>query len=146
MRRFKDRSVAAVFAAYPVPVRAKLMALRDLIFETAAQTEGVGPLEEALRWGQPSYLTSRTKSGSTIRIDAIAGQAGGYAIYFHCQTTLVDSFMKRFGAIFRYEGSRALLFSASDKLPKTELSECIAAGLTYRMKKSPRVPIGLLIR
>jgi Domain of unknown function (DU1801) len=144
--RFKDRSVAAVFAAYPASVRSKLMALRELIFGTAAQIEGVGSVEEVLRWGQPSYLTSQTKSGSTIRIDAVSGQPGGYAIYFHCQTTLVDSFRKRFGPLFRYEGSRALVFAESDRLPKPELSECISAALTYRMRKSPRVPIGLLIR
>lgn len=147
VRRFKDSSVAAVFAAYPAPVRSKLMALRELIFVTAAKTEGVGSLEESLRWGQPSYLTSQTKSGSTIRIDAVARQPGDYAVYFHCQTTLVESFRKRFGSTFRYEGSRAILFSASDRLPESELTECIATALTYHLSRSPRrVPIGFLIR
>ena len=37
------------------------MFLRQLIFETAAATEVVGELEETLKWGEPSYLTPKTK-------------------------------------------------------------------------------------
>jgi hypothetical protein len=135
MRRFKDSSVARVFAAYPEPMRVKLMALRELILGTATQRAGVGPVEETLKWGQPSYLTPNTHSGSTIRIGPLASQAGEYAIFFHCQTSLVDTFKKRFGSTFRYAGNRALVFSASDRLPKSELSECIAMALTYHLKK-----------
>jgi len=47
-------------------VQKKLMQLRKLIFDVASATEGVGELEETLKWGQPSYLTSQSKSGSTI--------------------------------------------------------------------------------
>jgi hypothetical protein len=80
MRPFENAAVARVFAAYPPEVRWKLGALRELIFATAAATEGVGTLEETLRWGEPAYVTSQTKSGSTIRIDwkpSDPGQSGG---------------------------------------------------------------------
>ena len=50
---FANPAVEAVFDAYPEPARGRLMALRRLILETAAATEGVGPLEETLKWGQP---------------------------------------------------------------------------------------------
>ena len=50
-------AVDAVFAAYPEPLKAKLLALRRLIFDTAKTTKGVGALQETLKWGQPSYLT-----------------------------------------------------------------------------------------
>jgi hypothetical protein len=67
--RIADSTVEAVFDAYPRPVRAKLLALRRLILDTAKRTEGVGRLQETLKWGQPSYLTSETgsaaRSGST---------------------------------------------------------------------------------
>jgi hypothetical protein len=87
-----DPALDAVFGAYPKPVKTKLLALRRLIFDTAKTVKGVGALEEALKWGQPSYLTSESKSGSTIRIDQVRAEAGQYAIYFHCQTDLVDPF------------------------------------------------------
>jgi hypothetical protein len=75
-------AVDAVFKAYPQPAKAKLLALRRLILATAKVTPGVGRIEEALKWGQPSYLTTETKSGSTVRIDRVS--ANQYAIYFHC--------------------------------------------------------------
>jgi hypothetical protein len=95
----QNPALDAVFSAYPKPVKAKLLALRRLIFDTAKTTSGVGALEEALKWGQPSYLTSESKSGSTIRIDQVKAEAGRYAVYFHCQTDLsrrFESFIRNY--------------------------------------------------
>jgi hypothetical protein len=75
---FADPAVAAVFSAYPEPLQTRLLALRRLILDTAMTTNGVGALEETLKWGQPSYLTTATKSGSTVRIDRIKSPAGHY--------------------------------------------------------------------
>src|SRR5579864_4369799 len=100
---FTNPEVRSVFDAYPEPARRRLLALRALILQTAAATEGVGPLEEALRWGQPSYLTRATKAGSTVRIEAMKG--GGCAIYFHCQTNLVDTFRAHHGDVLRFAGN-----------------------------------------
>src|SRR3954465_10661154 len=75
MKRFADPAVAAVFAAYPVVLRKRLMVLRALVLDVAAKTGGVGRLTETLKWGQPSYLTPETKSGTTVRIDRL--KAGG---------------------------------------------------------------------
>jgi hypothetical protein len=139
MRRFDCPEVAAIFKTYPVKVAIKLMALRELIFDTAARTDGVGELEEALKWGQPSYLTAKSKSGSTIRIDCVKSHPDYDAIYFHCQTTLADTFRKLYPRAFRYGGNRSILFRASDAIPKTELSHCISLALTYhRDKKHPQ--------
>src|SRR5689334_23153230 len=71
-----DAAISAVFESYPKPIGARLRALRKLILDTARKTDGVGPLEEALKWGQVSYLTSESKSGSTIRIDQVKEAAG----------------------------------------------------------------------
>lgn len=88
--RFADPAVQAAFDAYPKPLKPKLLALRRLILDTARNTSGVGAIEETPKWGQPSYLTPETKSGSTIRIDAVKSGADRYAVYFHCQTNLVE--------------------------------------------------------
>ncbi|MBU2454123.1 MAG: DUF1801 domain-containing protein, partial [Proteobacteria bacterium] len=63
-KKIKNSDVAAVFNSYPKKIRAKLMFLRKLILETADVIEGVGEIEETLKWGEPSYLTPKTKSGS----------------------------------------------------------------------------------
>ena len=76
-----DPAVAAAFEAHPKSIKSKLLALRSLIFDTARSTEGVGALEETLKWGQVSYLTSASKSGSTIRIDRVKS-ADQVAVFF----------------------------------------------------------------
>jgi hypothetical protein len=126
-------AVEAVFDAYPKPVRAKLLALRRLIFDTAKAT-GVGALEETLKWGQPSYLTAETKSGSTVRIDQVKAQPGQYAVYFHCQTNLVETFRELYPEL-RYAGNRSILLDAQDKLPEAALRHCVALALTYHLGK-----------
>lgn len=127
--------VAAVFEAYsPVP-RSKLLALRQLILETASETEGVGAIEEALRWGEPSYLTPATKSGSTIRLNTVRAMEDRYAIYFKCTTTLVETFRQIYPDLFAYSGNRAISFHVDDPVPTNELGHCIALALRYHLDK-----------
>jgi hypothetical protein len=129
-----NAALDGVFDAYPKPVKAKLLALRRLIFDTARATRGVGALEEALKWGQPSYLTTESKSGSTIRIDQVKAEAGQYAVYFHCQTDLVETFRELYPKL-SYSGNRAILLDAAEKLPEAELRHCVALALTYHLRK-----------
>ena len=132
---FSDPAVDAVFDTYPTPLKTKLLALRRLIFETARTTAGVGALEETLKWGQPSYLTTATKSGSTVRIDQVKSTPGGYAIYFHCQTDLVETFRQLYPTEFTYGGNRSILLNAKDTIPEPALRHCIALALTYHLNK-----------
>jgi hypothetical protein len=127
--------VEAVFNTYPKPLRARLLALRRLIFATAKATPGVGALQETLKWGQPTYLTAETKSGSTIRIDRVKSAANQYAIYFHCQTDLAETFRGLYPTEFCYGGNRCILFDASDKLPDATLRHCVALALTYHLNR-----------
>ena len=134
-KAFSNPQIAAIFNAYPEDVKVKLLFLRQLIFDVASQTNGVGELEETLKWGQPSYLTAASKSGSLIRIDQIKSHAGKYAMYFHCQTTLVDTFKEMYRGKFEFEGNRSIIFSAADDVPVQELHHCISMALTYHLNK-----------
>jgi hypothetical protein len=134
-RQITNPQVAAVFNNYPENMRKKLMFLRQLIFDTAAATEGVGELEETLKWGEPSYLTPKTKSGSTVRIDWKKSNEGQYAMYFKCTTNLVETFREKYPTQFRYGGNRSIIFNEDDEIPVKELSDCIALALTYHLRK-----------
>lgn len=134
-RQIKNPHVAAVFKAYPAKARTKLMFLRKLIIETAATTDGVGEIEETLKWGEPSYLTSKTKSGSTIRIDWKESQQNQYAMYFKCTANLVEAFREKYPKTFNFGGNRSILFDFDDKIPVNELKNCIALALTYHRNK-----------
>jgi hypothetical protein len=138
MKRFADPKVATVFKAYAPDTRGRLMALREVLFEVADETEGVGALTETLKWGQPSYLTKETGSGTTVRIDRLKGKAGGCAIYFHCQSGLVDQFRDLYPKTFTYEGRRAILFGPATRVPARELRHCIALALTHHLRKKRR--------
>lgn len=123
----------AVFDAYPGGVRAELMALRALIFATARATAGVGPLVETLKWGQPAYLPARPRVGTTVRIDALKAP-DRYAVFFHCQTTLVSDFRERYPDVFDFQGNRAIILARGAALPRDALAHCIALALTYHRR------------
>lgn len=111
------------------------MSLRQLIFDTALATEGVGALEETLKWGQPSFLTTQSKSGSTIRIDQMKSNEMEYAIYFHCQTNLVAKFRELYPTELRYGGNRSIMFHVRDELSEEALRHCVALAMTYHLRK-----------
>lgn len=130
-------AVEAVFRSYPREVRGRVRELRDLIFGTAASIDAVGPLTETLKWGEPAYLTERSRSGSTIRIGWKAASPNRYALYFNCQTDLVDTFRTLFPEL-RCEGNRAVIFDVDEPLPADCVSRCIELALTYHITRKRR--------
>ena len=130
--------VGSVFASYDEPVRARLLGLRQLMYETAAKTEGVGELEETTEGGQPSYLTSETRSGTTVRIDAVKGEPEKYALYVNCQTNLIETFRELYRDELCLQGNRAVIFDVGDTLPKDIVRHCLSLALTYHRNKVRR--------
>lgn len=134
---FTDPGVRATFESYPPAPRAKLLRLRQLILDTA-ETEGVGSLEETLKWGEPAYLTTETRAGTTIRIAWKAARPDVYAMYVHCQTDLIETFRELFESCLTFEGNRAVVFNVHDELPVGPVGLCVARALTYRRDRRKR--------
>ncbi len=132
-----DKLFADTVAPFAPAVRRKLSSVRNLILSAAAKTEGVGAVLQALRWGQFSFLTPETGSGSTFRIDGIRNDSHKLAIYFHCQSGLVSQFRELYPKTFVYEGERAIVLNASEPVPKAELEHCISLALTHHLRKKP---------
>ncbi len=131
----QEKTVQAAFAEIPEPLRGKLLRIRRLIFETAVRTEGVGEITETLKWGQPSYLTEKPKSGSTIRLGFTKESPSRAALFCHCQTDLISSYRELYRDQFDFEGNRALIVRSETPFPKKALSHCIALALTYHLRK-----------
>jgi len=129
-----DKDVKAVFDAYPVRLRSRLLALRGLIFD-AAKNADVGKVTETLKWGEPAYLPARPKVGTTIRLNAVKGSSERYLALFHCQTTLLSTFRELYPKDFVFEGERALVFSVDGKVPAEPFKHCVALALTYHKRK-----------
>ena len=141
MEPFQNSEVKDIYRAYPAKLREKLMRLRQLIFETAAQLQDVGPLEETLKWGQPSYLTKQSKSGTTIRVDQIKSKPGHYCMMVHCQTSLLATYREFYSEVLRFDGKRCIEFDVEKDPPEDSLRHCIELALTYhRNKRRDRLP------
>lgn len=108
------------------------MFLRQLVMDTASESEGVGTLEETPKWGEPSYLS---KTGSTIRMDWMNSTPDQYALYFHCKAKLIDTFKELYGDKLKFEGNRAIVFHQNDEAPIDEVKHCIFLSLTYHTRK-----------
>ena len=135
---FANTAIAAVFAKFTKPVRGRLIDIRHMIFDVASTTTGVGQIEGALRWGQPSYLTSQSGSGSTIRLGTLRGHEDSSVLFFHCQSGLADEFRQIYGSRLLIEGNRSLVFRNDAPLPEPELRHCIGLALTYHRRKRSR--------
>ncbi len=129
-----DSSVAAVFESWNDATRRGAMELRQLIFSTGEELKTVGSIFETLKWNQPAYLTPQTRSGSTIRMGAIS-QTKKLGLYFHCQTTLVETFRSHYSDQLVFEKNRAIILDPSKTLPLKALKHCIGLALTYHMNK-----------
>ncbi len=104
------------------------MLLRELILITALEMENATPLEETLKWGEPSYLT---KNGSTIRLGWKNSKPNQYALYFNCKSKLIDLYKELYSDIFKFEGNRAIVFSEYELIPVKQLKHCISLALSY---------------
>jgi len=132
MDKINNPEVAEVFRFYPQRMRQKLLILRQLVLDTASETEGVGVVEETLKWGEPSYVS---KVGSTVRMDWKDNYPHLYVMYFDCKTKLVDTFKEVYRDKFKFEGNRAIVFNEDDEIPIEELKHCIELSLTYHSRK-----------
>lgn len=131
MKEMADE-VVTVFEQYPERYRKPLLALRELIFDTAADLTIVGELEESLKWNQPSYATKSSKSGSPIRIDRFGDEK--IALFFQCQTTLVEECRALFHDVFEFSKNQAIVLDPEKELPTNELVFCIEQALTYHKR------------
>ncbi|GHA16153.1 hypothetical protein GCM10008090_27440 [Arenicella chitinivorans] len=133
---FSDQAVADVFSSYPESAALKLLALRHLLLQTADSVVGLDNVTETLKWGEPSYLCP---TGSTVRMDWKPKSPEHYALYFHCQTTLVETFRELYRDELEFDGKRAILFHLKAQLPTTAVAHCIELALSYHHRK--RLPL-----
>ena len=132
-----DPRLEEKFKSYPKSIKPKLKALRKLVIDTAKEIESIEEIEETLKWGEPSFLV---KKGSTIRMDWKEKKPDQYAMYFKCTSKLVRTFKEVYSDTFNYETTRAIVFKLDDKIPTSELKECIGMALQYHhLKDKPRL-------
>ncbi|EUJ27446.1 hypothetical protein MFLO_13343 [Listeria floridensis FSL S10-1187] len=109
-----------------------MLELRNLIYETSIEIGSSEPLTESLKWGQPTYSTLASKSGTPIRIDRFEDDQ--VAIFVHCQTSLIEDYREILGDTLTFSKNRAVVLNPAQPLPKKELKLFIGDALTYHQK------------
>ena len=128
-------AVSAVFETYPPQAKDLLLAVRTLVFDTAANLKNVGAVTETLKWGEPAYLT---KSGTTIRLAWSPKRADSVGLFVNCQTTLVETWREHYGDQLNLVGNREIRLFLDQTPTEAPLRHCIAMALTYHRRKLAR--------
>ncbi len=133
----ENPEIAVIYESYPDDIRSRLLRLRRMILAIGNGIDRIGSVEESVKWGEPSYATI---SGSPVRLGWKKKDPENYALYFHCQTTLVTTFRGLYPNDFRYEGNRAIVFGKNEAFPQEKLERCVLLALTYHRWKDKGVP------
>ncbi|WP_375210509.1 DUF1801 domain-containing protein [Hyphomonas jannaschiana] len=124
-----------VFETYPAPAKNLLLRLRTLLYETADSLPEAGRITETLKWGEPAYLTSAPKSGTTIRLAWSQKRPKTVGIFVNCQTTLLDEWRGLYGGVLDLVGNREIRLPLGETLPADPIRHCLAMALTYHQRK-----------
>ncbi|MEL7274036.1 MAG: DUF1801 domain-containing protein [Pseudomonadota bacterium] len=128
---FANDTLSARFAAFPVPQKAGLLALRSHIFALAGERFGPGRLVESLKWNQPAFNIIKPKRGTTLRMGA--DEHGSISLFFTCTSGLVDRFRDLYGDELTFVGNRELQLGANF-LPNPAIDHCILLALDPHCK------------
>lgn len=134
---FENEQVKRVFDAFSRQQRTPLLKIREWIFQQASRSSRIGRIEETLKWGEPSYLTPESRSGSTIRLGVYDDEH--IALYFNCQTSLVEDFRTRYGHMLAFAKNRAVVIKSETPLPEAEIRACIDSALLYHVNRKSKV-------
>ena len=122
------------FSGYTNETRATLLRIRALIYEIKQEDPEIGEIQEVLRWGELSYLTEKPKTGSMIRLSRT--KSGEPAVFFHCGTSLVETFRSQYSHIFDFEKNRAMIIRMPIDETVAELTHCLQQALRYKLDKT----------
>jgi len=128
-----DPDVRAAFTAFPPELQPPLLALRNLVLETAQSDPRIGAVRETLKWGQPSWLPVRPRTGTTVRLGTDRTRQH-LALFFHCQTSVIRDFRAGPGQDMQFDGNRAILLRPDAPLPLDLLRLPVLHALTYHLK------------
>jgi hypothetical protein len=128
--------VKAVIKDYSTSAQIYALNLRELIYETSEKDVRIGPLTETLKWGEPSYLTDASHSGTTLRFDWKPKTPNRIGLFVNCRTSLIAKYRDLFEDALTLDGTRAIWLDLNAPLPRDILSMFISDTLTYHLGKT----------
>lgn len=127
--------VLAAFEQIPPNARSVLLDIRALILEITKDHAQIGPVQEVLKWGQPSYLPQKPRIGSTLRLWT-EKEAGRPTLFINCQSDLMEQIREIYPSQFHYTGARAISLRGNLGEVRKAVSHIILMVLTYHIRKA----------
>lgn len=122
--------VQVVLSTWPDTAQRHLLAIRDILFDVAAQSD-VGALDESLKWGQPAWRPRAPRTGSTLRFGWSAQNPAALMAFVNCRTDLAGQMSTRFPNAYDNDGRRSLAFDLATPLPDPAIRTLAHLTFTY---------------
>ena len=116
------------------PAQQALWRCRTL-FHLIADENGLGDLDEALKWGQPAWRPKRPRTGSTLRMGWSEVTPDQLALYVDCKTDLAQRMYSLYPDLPRNDGRRALAISLAQAFPEQAMAHLAEMTFSYHLKK-----------
>ena len=133
MRQTLPNDLQNVICEWPKDAQTHFHGLREIVHDTAASNPKVGPLTETLKWGEPSFLTDKSRSGTTLRICWKAKTPAEIGLFVICRTDMLEQVRALFPDAFRFEGTRAAYLPLSQPIPVDAVSFLTSRTQTYHL-------------
>ena len=78
-----------------------------------------------------TMITPKKKAASTLRLGV--PENGTFAIFAHCQSSVISDYVALFPDQDRVEGNRAILFDTADQIDPKRHGLLIKSALTYHL-------------
>ena len=121
-------------ATWPVSAKEMLWRCRAIFHDVAEQAK-VGTLDETLKWGQPSWRPSKSRTGSTLRIDWNPKFPDRLSFFVDCKTDLAARMQTLYPDLPENDGQRHLAITLSAPLPEQAITHLADMTFTYHRAK-----------
>jgi hypothetical protein len=124
----------AHIAHWSDPAQTALWRCRALYHQIAGEMD-VGPLDETLKWQQPSWRPKRPRTGSTLRMSWQAAAPDTLNFFVDCKTDLAARMQSLYPDIGTNDGQRKITLPLTRPLPESALMYLAEMTFTYHRAK-----------
>ena len=128
---FQLAAVKTFYNSQPEWCRVPLLMLREWIFDAGRDNPTIGAISEEMAWGQPSYVTQETKTGTPLRLGKFDNENIG--VYFQHHTRLAACYHAAYGDVVRVHDRGVMVLVPDIMAIETTIRHCITLGLTYHL-------------
>ena len=112
------------------------------LFHDMAEQSGVGPLDETLKWQQPSWRPVKPRTGSTLRMGWTAGAPEVLSLFVDCKTDLAARMQQIYPDLPGNDGRREISLDLTRDLPTDPIAHLAQMTFTYHLAAHRKPAIG----